>query len=102
MQNSTAILRKERMAIHGGTACSILAVALPIGGVCPINVPVSEHQRVYGVTSSKDGQGGTNLRIEDCIRNVLVTLKDVPVLQQDLQAHLHTQCSTAGNISVLL
>lgn len=90
------------MARRGGTACSILAVALPIGGVCPINVPVSEHQRVYGVTSSEDGQGGTNLRIENCVRDVLVTLKDVPVLQQDLQAHLHTQSSTVGHISILL
>ena len=78
------------MTRRGGPTGSILAIALPVCGVGPINIPVSEHQGVYGVTSSKDGQGGTNLRIEDRVRDVLVTLKDMPVLQQDLQADLRT------------
>ena len=74
--------------------CSVLIVALPVGGVGPINILVSEHQGVYSVTSTEDGQGGTNLRIEHRVGDVLVTLKNVPVLQQDLQAHLRTQGST--------
>ena len=90
------------MVRQEGMTCSVLIVALPVGGVGPINISISEHQGVYSVTSSEDGQGGTNLRIEHSIRDVLVTLKDVPVLQQDLQAHLRTQCSTVGNVSILL
>ena len=82
--------------------CSILVVASPVGGICPIHVLVSEHQGIYGVPGSEDGQRGSDLRIENRVRNVFVTLKDMPVLQQDLQTHLRTQSSTVGDMKILL
>lgn len=68
---------------------SILVIALPVLRICPVHSLVSQHQRVYGEARPQDGQRRPKLSIEDCIRNILMALKHMPVLNQDLQPYLH-------------
>ena len=69
--------------------CDSLGIALPVLRICPVHSLISEHQGVYGVACPEDGQRGAYLRIKHRVRYVPVTLKDMLVLQKDLQAHLH-------------